>query len=767
MRTLCCLLLWLAVGPAGFTQSCTALDFGFEGYTTASPPPDWTLNGSYISGGSAHAGSRKAGLNSKNDELITPVLDCAEQVCYYWRASSATAKFTVQVHWKDSVTTNWQLLHQLQLDGTTAHTTYTQQCIDLPELLFHNGQAQLRWTMSYRASGSYYLDAVCADAGVCTVSPTRLTFRDMPTGCLPTDTPFGVKVCATDAVGFVAQQFQDSIRLGQLPGLSGSLAGVATDGCVRFEQLRQQVAGNFQLTATGGGLSGTAPVQTARTDCPVHTDLRVMAYNLLNFPEGKSCGSSNHNLSGRADTLRKILAYEKPDVLLVCELQTEAGADSVLRKSFAWPGAPAYARAAFVVNQSPGGQRINNMFYYNTEKLQLYQQDEILTDVRDIGVYTVFVNDPQLPNHQDTVFIDFYEAHLKASNTATDRTKRHNECLAIQQYIDQQGGPRNSVLGGDLNLYTASEPAYQALLGGLYPFEDPAAAPGSWDNNAAFSEWHTQATRLPTDTTTNCGIPGGIDSRFDFLLNSQPVMTGSQHVSYVEQSIRVTGNDGQLLDNNILAARGGSTYPDSVLEALFWSSDHLPVVMDLRVDHPSAVLPVRELRFVAEREKMEVDLHWWVVAEPGVSVYEVERSADGEAWAVVGEVFARGRTPGSYFLTDYTAPTAACYYRLRIVDDDGSEAYSRVRRVAAVPRARWRVYPNPSIDGRSWLQAAGLDGRTLRVRISDASGRTVVQKQYEYTGTPLPLPQLLPGWYFVAARSDTGDRFTAPLVVTR
>ena len=52
--------------------------------------------------------------------------------------------------------------------------------------------------------------------------------------------------------------------------------------------------------------------------------IRVMYYNLLKFP---ITGSS------RTDEYRTIMQYAKPDVLAVCELDSEAGGDLVLDNS--------------------------------------------------------------------------------------------------------------------------------------------------------------------------------------------------------------------------------------------------------------------------------------------------------------------------------------------------------------------------------------------------------------------------------------------------
>jgi hypothetical protein len=79
------------------------------------------------------------------------------------------------------------------------------------------------------------------------------------------------------------------------------------------------------------------------------------------------------------------------------------------------------------------------------------------------------------------------------------------------------------LLGGDLNLYTFTEPAYQQLLQvtNNITFADPANRPGSWSNNPNFVDIFTQSTR--TDFGLG-GTAGGFDDRFDFILTSENML---------------------------------------------------------------------------------------------------------------------------------------------------------------------------------------------------------------------------------------------------
>jgi hypothetical protein len=195
------------------------------------------------------------------------------------------------------------------------------------------------------------------------------------------------------------------------------------------------------------------------------------------------------------------------------------------------------------------------------------------------------VNDPYLAQSQDTVFIDFYMSHLKAGSAAADSVRRANDCAILRAHIDSFPA-RNSVLGGDLNFYSNTEEAYQILTSGVHPFSDPANMEGDRDGKCDFRTVHSQSSREPGAPNYDCGFSGGADSRFYFLLVSPPVQNGTMNVSYVDSSYSPLGNDGSIFNEAINDPLNTSGLPIDVLNAMYFMSDHLPIVMDLKVSLP-------------------------------------------------------------------------------------------------------------------------------------------------------------------------------------
>lgn len=313
--------------------------------------------------------------------------------------------------------------------------------------------------------------------------------------------------------------------------------------------------------------------------------ITIVSYNLLNFPDGRNDCGSNTNVPNRFDTLRKILNYAQPDIFVACEIQNKRGADSILTRSLNVFGETNYAAANYH-NDSNGGD-LQNMLYYNSTKLILHEQHVIETSVRDIDHYVLYVNDPNLSNLFDTTFIEVYMCHLKAGSGSSEQSIRNDQVTLLRNYIDARPQNRNHFVCGDLNVYRSTESCYQNLTtGGSNPLIDPINAPGNWNNNGSFAYLHTQSTR--NGQNLDCGSQGGSDDRFDQILVSGTVMNGSDSLKYLPNSYDAIGNDGNHFNSSLIAGPVNSQYPDSVVKALYYMSDHLPVTLKTVVTYPTS-----------------------------------------------------------------------------------------------------------------------------------------------------------------------------------
>lgn len=293
--------------------------------------------------------------------------------------------------------------------------------------------------------------------------------------------------------------------------------------------------------------------------------LSVMSYNLLMYPEAAP--------SHREDTLAKILEFYPVDILGVCELLSEEGSDSLLNYSLN-KGTTKYKAAQF--DKATWGD-LHQMLYYNSEKLTLYAQSKVASNTRDFNEYVLYLNQAGLLQG-DTVFLDVYVCHLKAGSEEANETTRSENVQYLMDYIKGKPQGRNRILMGDLNLYSNQEEAYQKLTkGSIYPFYDPIQKEGNWHNNSSYSAEFTQSTR--SAQLYGEGSGGGMDDRFDFILTSYELLDTTNAIHYKSNSYEALGNSGNCFNKSITDCSGDA----ALLSALYYMSDHLPVVMQLEV----------------------------------------------------------------------------------------------------------------------------------------------------------------------------------------
>lgn len=164
-------------------------------------------------------------------------------------------------------------------------------------------------------------------------------------------------------------------------------------------------------------------------------------------------------------------------------------------------------------------------------------------------------------------------------------------------------------------------------------------------------------------------------------------------------------------------------------------------------------------------------LNWQTAVEEGFATFAIERQK-GQSWQQIGIEPARAvaGSGASYVFFDPDAPAPLAYYRLKMLDRDGSFAYSPIRSVAFDGEKSLRVFPNPATD-RLYLQFSDdLEEEDLQVELCDWSGRVVAQQYLPFSPGTIPEFILnshhLPGGaYLLRAVTPDGFRFAQNIVI--
>lgn len=150
-------------------------------------------------------------------------------------------------------------------------------------------------------------------------------------------------------------------------------------------------------------------------------------------------------------------------------------------------------------------------------------------------------------------------------------------------------------------------------------------------------------------------------------------------------------------------------------------------------------LPVELIRFEATTESEAVKLEWTTASEINSERFEIEKSYNGQDFFPIGSVAAAGNSniPIEYRYTDREPHVGTSYYRLMMIDLDGTFEYSEIRPVTYRKNNTMTLYPNPvSIDGilNLTIPEAGNYSQT----VTDLEGRII-----NFTTLHINEPQIL------------------------
>jgi hypothetical protein len=142
------------------------------------------------------------------------------------------------------------------------------------------------------------------------------------------------------------------------------------------------------------------------------------------------------------------------------------------------------------------------------------------------------------------------------------------------------------------------------------------------------------------------------------------------------------------------------------------------------VDGP---LPVKLLSFKASREGQTALLSWATTEETNSERFDLERSPNGKIWEVIGQKASSGESIQlkNYSLSDNRPLNGENLYRLKMVDLDGSFAYSHIASLKF--EIKNNVYPNPVTNFENLLIDVDDWNKVGSVTITDVLGKTVYQ----------------------------------------
>jgi hypothetical protein len=284
------------------------------------------------------------------------------------------------------------------------------------------------------------------------------------------------------------------------------------------------------------------------------------------------------------------------------------------------------------------------------------------------------------------------------------------------------------------------------------------AAPNLTDTDGtAITQAYTDAYWTVTPTAAENGT-------FSISYTCTNCNIGDSNLDRIRAMRRSTAADAWTLPGAIVATTGSNVSPTVGRSGLTGFSQY-----GIGFD-PIVLLPVRLKVFTGVSTAQGNVLSWVSSSEVNFSHYNIERSSDGRSFAAIGRVAGKGGHSGDtfYSFTDVEA-AGTQYYRLHMVDRDGTASYSSVVKLSRGKAPQGVQVHYAAATQSIWLQHPGNGfAAGAQLRLTDAGGRVILQQKLQpqrlqYVATP----GLAAGVYFVSVVEKTGAQYTYRILVAR
>lgn len=182
-----------------------------------------------------------------------------------------------------------------------------------------------------------------------------------------------------------------------------------------------------------------------------------------------------------------------------------------------------------------------------------------------------------------------------------------------------------------------------------------------------------------------------------------------------------------------------------------------------------APLPVTLIGFAVSLEGQTAQLSWSTTSEQNSSGFDIQRSANASEWTKIGFVASQSLGKNStsrlqYKFTDVTPVKGLNYYRLKMVDLDGTFAYSRIQSVSQEDNQALALYPNPVAN--KLLLKNEQKQKISQVLILDLAGRALINIA-SIPSDGIDVSSLPAGSYIVDLKMSDGSHSKNKIIVGR
>jgi hypothetical protein len=148
--------------------------------------------------------------------------------------------------------------------------------------------------------------------------------------------------------------------------------------------------------------------------------------------------------------------------------------------------------------------------------------------------------------------------------------------------------------------------------------------------------------------------------------------------------------------------------------------DHIRIT----VYYGFVTLPVSIHSFTATKENKSVAISWKTASEINMDKFVIERAVDGKNFLPVGTVNAANQSVSNYSFKDHSPLAGTSYYRIRLLELSGIQAYSKVASVSFSKTGLVTLSPSPWVAGND-LHVNNPANEDLTIQFFSRSGQLI------------------------------------------
>ena len=185
------------------------------------------------------------------------------------------------------------------------------------------------------------------------------------------------------------------------------------------------------------------------------------------------------------------------------------------------------------------------------------------------------------------------------------------------------------------------------------------------------------------------------------------------------------------------------------------------------------LLPVKLTAFSGSAiADTKAQLTWKTTAEINFEKFAIQRSIDGQNFQTIGTQTGKNNNSSlinTYSFTDQNAGTGVVYYRIAMIDIDGTTAYSQILSVTLKKISESKLYPT-IVTGATVFVESKLKTEQAKFELYDMNGRLMLSKtmSLEYGKQQIALTGsgtvIVPGAYL--ARVSSGNEILIKQLLT-